>query len=63
MNKNMIIELSDYGILPNTNEDYTKHINEIIAHGECNTTYRFAPGTYRFFASNGEKAAYSMSNS
>lgn len=62
MNKNTIIELTEFGILPNTNIDYTKQLNKIFNNSESNITYRFSPGTYCFFAKNGEKSEYAMSN-
>ena len=63
MKKTKWIDLSDCGILPNMKEDYTARLNQIIDEGSSGVAYRFSPGIYHFFASNGIKAPYALSNS
>lgn len=57
--------MADYGVIPDCMEDCSSAFNEFLREdvAKCATIYRFVKGTYRFYASNGEKRRYSANNS
>lgn len=62
MKKQKRINLADLGIIPGTEEDFTEKINKIIEQNDEPCTYVFQKGIYRFFASKGTQAKYSLCN-
>lgn len=48
MDNTKVIELQSFGILPDTEDDYTEKLNKLFRENPENTVFRFEKGIYRF---------------
>lgn len=64
MGKKRIVNLADYGIIPDNNDNFAAAFNKHLENdnAKCSTYFRFVKGTYRLRASDSTKAKYSMSS-
>lgn len=57
-----VTELTEMGIRPDDNADYTERLGAIFSEDKENVIYRFGKGAYSFHASSGIRREYSQSN-
>lgn len=62
MDNTKVIELQSFGILPDTEDDYTEKLNKLFRENPENTVFRFEKGIYRFHHGSAARRQYAMTS-